>query len=106
MKKFLKSEEKQTIILLLLLLLILFLDSTGINAESIGGILGGFIGSLGLGIILGNIYFKLNKKERNSWQRWRTIVIIALTVSLWRLLPSIWLSFSAGFQKGSQKGIR
>jgi len=103
MKNILKSEKRQTISLLLLLLLVLFLNSTGINAYSLGGILGRLLGCLGAGIILGNIYFKLSRRERNEWQRWRVIMIIAFTFSLISSIPEMVSAFLSGFQEGYRK---
>lgn len=105
MKNIFKNEKGQFIALLLVLILISFLNSSGTGGEFIGYIVGSLLGSLGLGIIIGNIYFRFNKKERNNWQRWCVIVIVAIIFYLWRFLPSMWTSFSSGFQQGYQREI-
>jgi len=97
------KEKNHVVIISVIILVILMLDSNGFSLQSLGEVLGHLLATLFLGIIVGNIYFALKRKERTIWQRYRVIVVITLVAVLWTTIPSMISNFSEGYQQGYQR---
>ena len=100
--------KRNAIIVFLILLLVTFLD-TPIQDPLDGTILfaiGKSLGYLFLGIILGNIYFLLQRRNRTKWQKYRVILFIALFIAVYNMhlsRHSLIQTFREGYQEGIHK---
>lgn len=81
------KDTKLSITYFIGLILILFLDSTGLNSNSVIALLGKLFGSLALGRILSRIYFKV-KKTKDIDREIKITTLIALILACLTIIPT------------------